>query len=188
MRLFFPTSGRFLAFLAVVALAACGPVPTVTQQEGQPAPAFRLPDLEGNQTTLAQARGEGATLLDFWATWCVPCIFEMPHLQALQNKYRHKGFQVVGVACDSPEDLVPEVIKDQGVTYTNLIGDEEVVKTYAISGYPTLILLDAEGRVFKRFKGSVSGEILDEMIQQVLEVGHAELEPAGDLVEEEEGA
>lgn len=182
------SSGRSIVFLAVVVLAACGPVPTVTQQEGQPAPAFQLPDLNGTEITLEKARGQGATLLDFWATWCAPCILEMPHLQALQNKYRHKGFQVVGIACDSPEDLVPEVVQDRGVTYTNLIGDEAVGKAYDVTGYPTLILLDAEGRVFKRFKGSVSGEVLEEWIEKTLEVGSAEPGPAADVGDDKEGA
>jgi thiol-disulfide isomerase/thioredoxin len=177
-----PAASLALALLLALVAAGssgCGTVSTrgSSDQEGTTAPAFELASVEGSATSLDEVRGAQVTLLDFWATWCAPCIREMPHLQAIYNKYRHKGFSVVGIACDSDEEKVPEVVKERGVTYVNLIGDEEVTAAYKVQGYPTLFLLDADGRIVERFDGAVSAQKLDGFIRDALESSSA---PASD--------
>lgn len=165
-------AGMLLALLLLTAVGCGGTVSTraVSDQEGNSAPAFKLPSVDGSLISLDEVRGNQATLIDFWATWCAPCIREMPQLQAIYNKYRHKGFEVVGIACDSEEDKVPDVVKDRGVTYVNLIGDPEVTSAYKVQGYPTLFLLDAEGRIVQRFDGAVSAGMLDGFVREALAV------------------
>jgi thiol-disulfide isomerase/thioredoxin len=156
--------------LAAATLLGCPSMPdsAISDQEGQMAPAFELAAVDGSDASLDQVRGSQATLIDFWATWCAPCLMEMPHLQALYNKYRHKGFEVVGIACDSDEDKIPGVVKERGVTYTNLICDDDVSSAYDIRGYPTIFLLDGDGRIVKRFNGTVSTDILATWVEKAL--------------------
>jgi len=169
-----------LALALLLALLAgcgngCGTVSTrgSSDQEGTAAPGFELASVDGSVISFDEVRGNQATLIDFWATWCAPCIREMPQLQAIYNKYRHKGFAVVGIACDSDEEKVPEVVKERGVSYVNLIGNEEVTAAYKVQGYPTLFLLDAEGRIVERFDGAISAARLDGYIRDALEASSA---------------
>jgi thiol-disulfide isomerase/thioredoxin len=161
--------------LLLTPLAGCGTVSTrgSSEQEGTAAPAFELASVDGSVISFDEVRGHQATLIDFWATWCAPCIREMPQLQAIYNKYRHKGFAVVGIACDSDEEKVPDVVKERGVSYVNLIGNEEVTAAYKVQGYPTLFLLDAEGRIVERFDGAISAAKLDTYVQGALEASSA---------------
>jgi peroxiredoxin len=87
-------------------------------------------------------------LVNFWATWCAPCIEEMPALQSLHAKFKDRGFQVVGIAVDDTEENVREVVQRYGITYPIIIDNKAQSKRqYQVKGFPESFLLDGEHRV-----------------------------------------
>lgn len=134
-----------LAALAL-ALAACGS-PAGSRQ----APDLILPDLSGKTVNIASMRGR-PVLVNFWATWCDSCREEMP---ALESLFRRSGgrFSVIGVSLDEDAAAVPAFAKKRALTFPLLISDRKVAAAYAVRGLPATYLIDAEGRIARRWVG-----------------------------------
>ena len=134
-------------------------------------PAFTLPSVPEKKTVdLRDFRGK-VVLVTFWATWCGPCVQEIPALISLQEKFGPQGFSVVGISLDQGGPTVVEkLMKRTGVNYLVVMGNEQVSDEFGgIFGIPTSFLLDREGKVLKRFTGWVSHEILAKEIAQAVE-------------------
>jgi thiol-disulfide isomerase/thioredoxin len=124
---------------------------------------FRLPDLEGKPVRF-QDFGSDFVLLDFWGTWCSPCLESIPHLVDLQKKYGPNRLTVVGIACEEipPEKRkakVEEVARKLGINYPVLLSTMDgkpcpVQQALAIQAMPTMILLNRKGEVVWRVTGS----------------------------------
>lgn len=93
-------------------------------------------------------RGQ-VVLVDFWATWCGPCIREMPNVRALYDENKDKGFTVVGVSLDKDLEKLGQFIEDKNVPWENLAGGgtADLAKKYGVRGIPTMMLVDREGKV-----------------------------------------
>lgn len=94
-------------------------------------------------------------LLDFWASWCTPCINEIPNLKAAYKKFKSKGFEIVSVSVDEESDDWIKAVKDNGLTWVQLWnGDEDIENSpamdYVISAIPATFLIDAEGTIIGR--------------------------------------
>ena len=115
-------------------------------------PGDRAPNVQGatptgSQLALYDISGK-LFLVNFWATWCAPCIEEMPALQSLHNKFKDRGFQVVGIAVDDTEENVRETIQKFGITYPIIIDNKAQSKRqYQVKGFPESFVLDGEHRV-----------------------------------------
>ena len=115
-------------------------------------PGDRAPNIQGVSPTgvpaaLYEIKGK-LFLLNFWATWCGPCIAEMPALQSLHAKFQDRGFQVIGIAVDDTEENVREAIQRFGITYPIIIDNRAQSKRqYQIKGFPESFILDGEQRV-----------------------------------------
>jgi len=120
--------------------------------EGKPAPAFRLKTFDGKAVSLADYRGK-VVLLDFWATFCAPCVAALPELQALHDKKRNRGFTMVGVTVDDRAALVRKATDRAKVTYPILQATPEVWNAYKVNSLPALILVGRDGRIVKRYGG-----------------------------------
>ncbi len=123
------------------------------QETLQPAAEFKLPDLDGRQISSADLKGS-IIVLDFWATWCGPCLAEIPAFNSLREKYAGRGVKVVGIAVQSgwAEDIKP--YRDQyKMAYPILVGDDEVVEKYGVIGFPTTYILDKDFKVHRKFTG-----------------------------------
>ena len=108
------------------------------------APNFRLENSEGGAIVLSDLRGT-PVLLNFWATWCGPCRFEMPELQALHERLGDRLF-LLAVALDESVGEVNEFKADLGLTFTTVIDDgQKVFDRYAPFGLPSTYMLDADG-------------------------------------------
>lgn len=122
--------------------------------EGKPAPAFTLQTLDGSRLSLSDYRGK-VVLLDFWGTFCPPCVAALPELQALQAKYGPRGFTVIGVTVDDRErrSLVEKATSRAKVTYPLVEATPEVWSAYKVNALPSLVLVGRDGRIVKRYGG-----------------------------------
>lgn len=131
--------------------------------EGAPAPDFSWFDEAGNKVSFKDiARGK-PVLINFWATWCMPCKRELPDLRAINKEYKDEGALVIGVSVDKVEneylvDFVRKFAKEWDLGYQILIDENhELWEAFGIAkgaGIPTTILVNREGRIAKSFVGS----------------------------------
>ena len=114
---------------------------------GEIAPDVAGVDLQGNAVTLHSLKAK-VTLVNFWATWCAPCMEELPALQELHTKLHDKGFQVVGVAIDDSVGNIQEAVSRFGVTYPVIVDESAKSKRkFEVKGLPESFVLDAKLKV-----------------------------------------
>lgn len=130
-------------------------------QQGQAAPAFSLPVI-GQQTTFALKPGK-VTVLDFWATWCNPCLKSLPKLEALHK--RHPEIDVVAINIDDEADAA-SLFKEEGYTMLLLQGNQQTSAQYGVSAIPHTVVIDKAGRVQRVMRGGHSD--LEAIIQPLL--------------------
>jgi peroxiredoxin len=134
--------------------------------ENSPAPAFDLADTAGGRASLESLKGN-VIVLDFWATWCGPCIVEIPEYAELWRKNRGRGVEVVGVACDSEPQDVLDIIREQQIPYRQLMSDGRVESTYRAEALPTTFVIDRQGQIRKKFLGTTPQKF--EKLQQAID-------------------
>jgi len=125
------------------------------------APDFRLPDLKGKQVTLKSLLGKGPVVLDFWATWCKPCIKYLPKLQKVYDKYKEDGLIVVGINEDGPRNRakIYPFIKSKRINFPNLIdANSQVMRRYRIMGLPATVIIAPNGEINKVHKSYKPGD------------------------------
>jgi len=112
------------------------------------APDFTLKDADGRDVKLSDLKGK-VVLLNFWATWCGPCKFEIPWFIEFEKQYKDQGFAVVGVSLDDEGwEVVKPYIQDKQVNYRVVIGTEDVSQKYGgVESLPSTFMLDREGRI-----------------------------------------
>lgn len=159
-----------VAFLIWCAVAVSAVLPAeYTSGAGAPAPRFELKNLEGKPVKLADFQGK-VVLLNFWATWCVPCRQEIPGFVALQQQYGDKGLVIIGVSLDEQGvDVVKKFAKQFEVTYPVVMGNEKLIADYGnIEAVPTTFVIDREGRIAGRHVGFADKAIFEEAIKPLL--------------------
>ena len=151
-----------------------GPAETslsVGEVAGAVAPQFELPVLDSNGKTLKLSDLKGkAVVLNFWATYCVPCKTEMPWLVQMQKQYGAQGLQIVGVTKDGDsEKMAAEFSKKMGINYPILVGTEKVEELYGgIGGLPTTFFIDRNGKVVIRRLGQMKEDQIEQDIKKSL--------------------
>jgi peroxiredoxin len=166
-----------LTTLAALALASsCGPAGHGTAV-GVPASNFTLKDVSGRPVALADNFGKNVVVLDFWATWCVPCEAEMPHLQRLYQRFKDQGFNLLGISMDGPETVasVGPYVRRMGLTFPVLLDEEtQVTNIYNPQRTaPLTVIIDRNGRVHRVHPGYKPGDEveLEREIQALLKGG-----------------
>ncbi len=144
--------------VAVLFLCCLAPVQAVD---------FSLPDLDGRDRSLAEFRGKWL-LVNFWATWCSPCIQEMPELERFHLAHKERDAQVVGI---NMEDMAPEQIKrflaEHPVSYPILLAPVDGFTPLGrIPALPTTIFISPDGEVVTRQVGGLTVEMLEQLIGQ----------------------
>lgn len=123
----------------------------------------------GESFTLS-AEDKEVTLLVFWATWCQPCLMEIPALVQLHEKYQSRKFRVVSVNVDDSEgQKVRAIIREYGINYPTLIGTEDIMKQFGgIVALPTSFLIGRDGRIVEKLQGLKREEEMERMVVQAL--------------------
>lgn len=138
------------------------PAGVIVARRGERVPALALPDLDGAAIQLPTAWAGRTTLVNFWATWCAPCLKEMPDLQAYSAKQGTTGVRVVGIALDAPEAVRPFLLQ-HAITYPILTdspgpADAGVRLGNRAGVLPFSALIDADGRLIKTKIGPFEDE------------------------------
>ena len=141
----------------------------------KPAPEFSLKDADGRTVTLADYKGK-VVLLNFWATWCGPCKIEIPWFAEFEQKYKDRGFAVLGVAMDEEGwEAVKPYLAEAKVNYRVIMGNDTVAGLYGgVESLPTTFVLDQDGRIASTHVGLVSKSDYENEILQLLESGRAD--------------
>ncbi len=115
--------------------------------------------------------GGQVLVLNFWATWCPPCLEEVPKLNDLYDRYKGRGVQVIGIALDKDSlHLVKPFVETNKIAYPILVGNQQVLGGLKnFKGVPTTIVFDRKGKIRKRFDGSFNAEQLEESLELLLE-------------------
>ena len=175
---------RLTAFVLIATLAGLyasfllrpEPAPTIevagpaTAEPALTLPIFSLADLEGNPRSIDDFAGR-PLLINFWATWCAPCLRELPMLEAVwQERRRDRSLQIVGIAVDRIEAVRP-YLQETGVTYPNLVGQSDAMEAAGsfgpdFVGLPFTVFVTANQQILLMH----SGELLREQLDAILSI------------------
>ncbi len=164
MRLHAPLLAVSSAILLLASACATSSKSGGGEDSSGPAQAadFTLRTVEGKNFRLSDHLRKDIILLNFWATWCTPCLGEMPELEKLHQTMKAEGVQIIGVSMDGPESVanVQPTVRRLGVTYPVLLDEEtRVVGLYnPRRDAPYTVIIDREGRVAQRFVGYAPGD------------------------------
>lgn len=140
------------------------------EKDRKAAPDFTLKDSDGRPVKLSDYKGK-VVLLNFWATWCGPCKIELPWFVDFEQRYKDRGFAVLGVSMDDDGwDTVKPYLEDHKINYRVVIGSDEVADQYGgVSSLPTSFILDREGKIAGTHVGLVSKSNYQNEIEQLLD-------------------
>lgn len=171
---------KILVFCLVALIAAAAGIAFYGYREQAPAPAtiesgpelnFTLPDLQDVPQPIAQWRGK-ILLVNFWATWCPPCLKEIPEFVKLQAEYQDRGVQFVGIALEDKQP-VQDYQSRMKVNYPLLIGGEDAAILAqrlgnVINTVPFTVIVDQQGKIVHRQLGELSREKILEVVEPLL--------------------
>lgn len=147
--------------------------------EGKAASPFSAPDINGKEISLTGFRGK-YVLLDFWASWCIPCRKENPEMIKMYQKYHSKGLEIIGISSDDDRDSWLAAISNDGTDIWNHVlgypekdGDtpdeESIGRQYGVLSLPTKILIDPEGNIIQRFSFAQNNPTLEQVLELIFE-------------------
>jgi peroxiredoxin len=134
---------------------------------GKPAPAFAAEDLKGQPIRLAAYRGK-FVLIDFWATWCAPCISELPRLQAAYRTYHDGGFEIISISLDENKTAVADFARVRSLPWPqlhNASSSADLVEAFGVITIPAVYLVDPEGTIVRL---DLRGKSLDETLSRLI--------------------
>ena len=146
-----------------------GPPKDIGSQERTEVPDFQVTTLDGRSLQLSSLKGK-VVMVDFWATWCPPCLEELPHFKELYDQYKSKGFEMIGISLDEEgPSPVASFLRAHDVSYPVAMGDDRLLQNFGgILGLPTTFLLDKNGRIAFRHIGYQDKQVFEKEIQQLL--------------------
>ncbi len=152
-------------------IIARGLLSPVEQTSPIPLPDFNLPDVSGNQHNISEWQGK-IRVINFWATWCPPCLKEIPEFMALQEQYSAKGLQFIGIAIDDQEP-VEEYLAKTKINYPVLIGGVTGIALAhqlgnSIDAVPFTLVVNQQGQIIHKHPGEFSREQIMEIINPLI--------------------
>ncbi len=148
-----------------------------------PAPAFKGALLHGGQQSLESLKGQ-VVLLDFWATWCPPCVASLPGLQKVHQDYADRGFTVLGINQEpGVESKVRAFLEARQVTFPSVVdtgNTASIAEKYGVHTFPTSFLIDRDGIIRHSYRGPPRHSTLVKDIEAVLAQPRSKKAPPGD--------
>ena len=137
--------------------------------DGQRAPAFRLVDLQGQTVTLADYAGR-PVVINFWASWCIPCQQEFPMYRQARDEYAGQGLEVLGIIYQDSADSAGKFMTKEGATWPALIDpDGAVARAYRVTAIPTTFFVDRHGIIRDASYGPPPQDALTSYLQQIVQ-------------------
>ncbi|MBG89632.1 MAG: thioredoxin [Verrucomicrobiales bacterium] len=132
---------------------------------GKKFPDFNATDVNGNPANLARLKGK-VVLIDFWATWCPPCVGEIPHIKAAYTKYNKKGFEVIGISGDRQKSTLTNYIEEREMPWQQVFDQGgKLSMTYGIRAIPATFLIDGKGVIIAK---NLRGPALETALEKAL--------------------
>lgn len=149
---------RYFKFVLLLASCLLFYTPAWSAESSGPAPDFTLKQLGGKNLKLSELAGN-VVLINFWASWCGPCVKEMPMLNELHNKYEPLGFTVLGVNVEQDSDNARNFLAKNNVDFPILLdSSNEVTQLYKVIAMPTTVFVDRDGMMRFTHMGYKSGD------------------------------
>jgi thiol-disulfide isomerase/thioredoxin len=123
-------------------------------EKGKTAPAFSQTAFDGKAFSTEQLRGKYA-VLDFWGTWCGPCMYGVPKMKEYYNKYKDR-LEIVGIACNDVESDWKKTIEKNGMNWVHILNDaskSDISVLYGVSSYPTKVIINPNGEIISKLTG-----------------------------------
>jgi thiol-disulfide isomerase/thioredoxin len=135
----------------------------------RPAPSWAVTELGGAPVAGAGLRGK-VVLVDFWATWCAPCVKSMPRLDAIHRELGPRGFSVVGISIDEDEGAVRTWVASRGITYPIAVDSKDAPawSAFRVKVVPSAYLVDREGSILAQWTGTVDPKEIEAKVREVL--------------------
>ncbi|HEX7057591.1 MAG TPA: redoxin domain-containing protein [Bacilli bacterium] len=134
---------------------------------GDMAPEFTLAGLDGADHSLSDYRGK-AVMINFWGSFCPPCVREMPAIQKQYEKTAGADFTVLGINLDESVVTVKSFINQHGVTFPILLDKDTVRERYGVTAFPTTFFLDKKGKIMVRHEGEMSEDFIKATLAKLL--------------------
>jgi len=116
---------------------------------------FDLQNIAGGSMTSEDFKGK-VTVVDVWATWCKPCLEEIPKYNELYDSLESKDVAVVGIAVESPRRDIQSRVRQLGIKYPVLIGDDETLQAFGrVEAFPTTVVINKDGKIYRQYRGAV---------------------------------
>lgn len=157
-----PYLSRIAPAFLTLALVLAVPVTRAGEGAGlSTAPDFTALGVDGKTYVLKDLLAKGPVLLDFWATWCTPCLHEMPELQKVWQKHRDRGFTLLGVAYDDQKSVnkVKPLVKAKGFVFPIVFDtDHKIGTAYGVRNCPTVFLIGQDGKIMSVRRSYTPGD------------------------------
>jgi len=151
----------------VITITGNEPITADLLKKGEVAPGWTLPSGDGGTISLKDLQGK-VVLLDFWGTWCIPCIKAMPDIQAIYDHFKNKDVVVIGVSVEMEKIAKPmDFVHKKHFTYTIALDGSKIVDLYKVKQFPTLYLLNKQGKIIHAEQATNRENFKDDIIAKI---------------------